>query len=86
MVVGGVFLNCYNSPPFPARIAGNSVNAVILKKKFLMRFQICLLKQGHVYVWVFKLFTELMSLPKNAIRIKWCDFEGRMKSTGHFAP
>jgi hypothetical protein len=49
-------------------------------------FQMCLWKQGYIYVKVLNLFSELIALPQNAIRIKCYDFEGPINSSIQFPP
>jgi hypothetical protein len=43
----------------------------------------CLSEQGYIYV--LQLFTELIALPHNTIRIKCYDVEGSMNSSGRLA-
>jgi hypothetical protein len=47
--------------------------------------QMCLWKEGHIYVYILLLFTELIALPANANYVKCYDFEGLNNSSGQSA-
>jgi hypothetical protein len=50
MVMGNTFSNCNGSSAFFAREAISPIKVVIWNKEPLVRLQICLLEQGHIYV------------------------------------
>jgi hypothetical protein len=49
--MGNTFSNYYGSSAFPALVSVHLINMVICNKEPLMRFELCLRKQGHIYTY-----------------------------------
>jgi hypothetical protein len=60
---------------FSSREAVCPIKVIIWNKEHVMRFEMRLMEQSHIYVEALQLFTELIALPPNAICIKCYDFE-----------
>jgi hypothetical protein len=84
VIVGNTSYNCNCISASFVRAAVGSIKVTIRSKEPLMKFQMCLLSHGYIYVQVFQLFTELITLPPNVIRIKCYDFEWPMNSSGQY--